>query len=492
MTRTPDSRALGGLPVFAGRVLFGISALGLFAAVIWWEALGKPWGPGASAAMAYVFVAIHVALAFRRVTPMDPLVWLPVAFLLFHFGSPVAIEWLGVPAKGGYDPWEGGSAPFLDRGYAVALLATTSFIWGVYLAGVRPLGDDPGRRPVGDRSLGVTSVFFMLGALVMVAAGIAIVGPSQLFGRYHEWEAAKILGADQRWIDTGLTFATAGGFALLASDERNARWRRWLAYLALTLIALISVQRGDRGGLVVLGVGAGWCYTQRIGRLRWPPVIAGAFVGLLVMPVIAEWRSQRSLEVSKRASVVQLVGDSLAEMGSSVNTIVYTIELIPERRGYSWGSTFRSAIIDAIPNLGLTKGRKFFARDSIEDNPSNWLVYILSPAWAATGGGYGFSMAAEWYFNFGLPGILAGMALVGWGVARVRNNVLRSSFALVWSATLFTGVALWVRNVVGFPLKAAVWPIIGLWVVHRLVTSVSRRRARQVVSDAPTHNPFTT
>jgi hypothetical protein len=321
---------------------------------------------------------------------------------------------------------------------------------------------------------------------------MAIVGPSRLFGLYSDWQAAMRQGADQRWIDVGLHFAASGVFALLASDERNVRWRRWFAYLALAVVGVITVQKGDRGGLVAFGVGAGWCYSQRIGRLRWPPVIAAAFVGLLLMPVIGEWRSQRSFDDSKEASITDLFGGTLAEMGSSVNTIVYTIELIPETRGYSWGSTFRSAIIDAIPNLGLTKGRKFFARESIEDNPSTWLVYTISPAWAAAGGGYGFSMAAEWYFNFGLPGVLAGVTLVGWGMARVRNNARRSSFALVWSAALFTGVVLWVRNIVGFPLKAAVWPIIGLWIVHRLVTALIRRRTPRRVSDAAPRDPLTT
>ena len=404
VTIAPGSRPLVGLPVLFGRVFFGVATLGLFAAVSWWEALGKPWGPAASAVIGYAFVAVHLALTFRRVTAADPLVWLPFAFLLFHFGTPVAIEWFGVVVTGGYDSFEGGSAPFLARGYAVALLAMTAFLWGVHLAGVRPLGDDPRGRPAGDRSLGATSVLFMLGSLVMVAAGIAIVGPSRVFGLYYLWWAAKKQGADERWIDIGLVFSSAAIFALLASDEPNVRWRRWFAYLALPVVAMIAVQKGDRTGLVALIVGAGWCYTQRIGRVRWPPMIAAAFVGLIAMPVIGEWRAQRSLEESKQASITQLVGDTLANLGASVQTIVYTVEYIPERKGYAWGKTFRSALLDAIPNFGLTKG-KDFAKESIEDVPSNWLVWMVSPVWAAHGGGHGFSMAAEWYFNFGLPGV---------------------------------------------------------------------------------------
>ncbi len=403
-----------GLEILTGRILFGGLTLALTAAVVWWNALGKPWGPGTSAAIVYAAFALHVTLIFRRVSPMDPLVWTPFALLLFSFGEPVVIEWMGAMTTLGYDPWNAGNEAYVDRGFAASMLAIVAFMWGMHLAGVRPLAGDPRRDPNPDRSLAAAGLLFCLGAMGMVVLGIAIVGPSALFGYYSDWWDAKLLGADQRWIDVGMVFSSAGVYALLATDDPKARWRRWFAYGLMPLFIGIAIQKGDRTGLIALGVGAGWCYTQRIARLRWPPVVAAAFLALIVMPVIGEWRAQRSLEASAQAGVYELLGDSLYNMGSSVNALVYTMELVPSQKTYAWGTTFWAAALQAVPNISFTKGKEW-AQGSIEDTPSTWITWVINPIWASTGGGYGYSMAAEWYYNFGIPGLVLGMALVGWG-----------------------------------------------------------------------------
>lgn len=466
-------RARGGAPIWAGRIFFGIATFVLLMMVFAWRGLGDPWGPGTSALIAYVLVGLHIALVGRRVSPMDPLVWIPIGMLLFHFGVPVAIEWVGL--IGSYDPWSAASGTILGRGYCVALLAAVAFVWGIHLAGVSDLTTPP---PPDDRSLGIPALLFTIGALAMTAVGIAIVGPGALFGLYHEWWDAKLLGADQRFIDTGLVFSGAGVYALLASDERGARWRRWFAYLVLMACLFIAIQKGDRTTMTTIAVGAGWCYSQRIRKLRWAPVLAAAFVGLLLFPVIREWRAERNLDDSSRASVQQLLGESIYGLGSSAMAIVYTIELVPARKDYEWGATFLAAGLNAIPNLGLTKG-KWWATDDPTDTPSVWITWQIAPEWAATGGGYGFAMAAEWYYNFGMLGMVIGMAFTGYGVTRVRNASRRSSLALVWSATLFAGVSIWIRNVAGYATKVAVWPVVGLWVILRIVRLLRGRAARR-------------
>ena len=352
-----------GLEILTGRVLFGIATFALTGAVVWWNALGKPWGPGTSTAIVYTLFALHIVLIFRRVSPMDPLVWTPFALLLFYFGEAVTIEWLGAPTLYLYDPWQGGNGAYVDRGFAASLLSVVAFLWGMHLAGVRPLAADPRRDPNPDRSLGAASLLFTLGAIGMVALGIAIVGPSALFGYYSDWWDAKLLGADQRWIDVGMVFSSAGVYALLASDDPKVRWRRWFAYLLMPFFIAIAIQKGDRTGLIALGVGAGWCYTQRIARLRWAPIIATAFVALIVMPVIGEWRAQRSLEESTRAGVHELLGSSLYNMGSSVNALVYTLELIPSQKPYAWGTTFWSADPPGDPEPRLHQGQGLGERD---------------------------------------------------------------------------------------------------------------------------------
>jgi hypothetical protein len=84
------------------------------------------------------------------------------------------------------------------------------------------------------------------------------------------------------------------------------------------------------------------------------------------------------------------------------------------------------------------------------------------------------------------------MALTGFGMARVRNKARNSSLALVWSATFFAGVAIWSRNILGHPFKVAVWPVIGIWVIYRLLSLLRSRAASRPAQLADrTPDPFT-
>jgi oligosaccharide repeat unit polymerase len=465
----------------------------LYALSVFWYSLGEPFGPGVACGLAFGFWGLHLLLGSGRLGALDPLVWVPVSILMFYFGTPVVIEWLRLPVLGGYGSnFEVSNDLILKRGYCVALFALVSLLWGIHLCGIRRLEREPWRNERRDHSLGPAALLFALGSLGMVVFGIALVGPSTVFGLYQDWWDAKLLGgADERFIDIGTIFSFAGVFALLATDEPGARWRRYLAYAAAVGIAVVTIQKGDRSSLVALCVGAGWVYSQRVGRLRWPTVVAAAMVGLLLMPVIGEWRSWRRLDQSKQDTVVDLLGRSLGNMGSAVNSIIFTVELIPSTRGYYWGGTFRHALVSAIPNVGLTRGLDF-KRGSMDDSPSHWLTSVINPTWYANRGGHGFSMAAEWYYNFGFPGMWIGMALCGWTLALLRNSANRSSLALVWSATLFAAMAIWVRNVVAVPIKIALWPVIGLWVIDQLVRLLRGRASRprvQVADGLPGEEP---
>jgi hypothetical protein len=148
---------------------------------------------------------------------------------------------------------------------------------------------------------------------------------------------------------------------------------------------------------------------------------------------------------------------------------------VPRQRGYAWGISYLDALLNLVPNVGLTAGRTW-TFDPYKHAPSLVLTQAINPGYLEMGSGYGFSMAAEWHWNFGPMGVLLGMTLFGWLLTRTRNASFDSALMLAWSALLFAGLTIHVRNTIGLPIKFATWPVIGLWVLTRLARSMGRPR----------------
>jgi oligosaccharide repeat unit polymerase len=314
-----------------------------------------------------------------------------------------------------------------------------------------------------------------VGALAMTSLGIAIVGPSVVFGFYTDLWTAKMSGADVRFLEMGVIFAEAGIFALIATHDPRRPMRLVLAFAIAALIAVIASQKGDRSSLIAVGIGAGWCYSQRVRRVPMAPVIAAAVIAILVMPVIKEWREDRSPEQSQQRSAGDLIAAATYEMGSTVNCFIYTLDLIPSMRNYDFGLTFVTAGLHLIPNIGLTPGKSFLL--DLEHNPSHWITFTLDPDRYANASGFGYAMGAEWYFNFGVTGVLVGVTFLGWLTGRIRNAANESPMLLVWSSLFFAAMVMYVRNAIGHPIKYAVWPLIGLLIIRAVVRVMSGRRS---------------
>ncbi len=493
MVATTPSRATAAsgsrawLPALAGQLLFGLISVWLFAAILLWPSLGS-FGPGVSAALAYALYAVHVVLVGRRASAVDPVLWIPVSMLFFYFGLPVSMEVLGF--SGSYDAFGIGGPLNLDRGFAMALLTLTSFLAGMHLAGFRDLSAGPDMGLRRDASLTVPAWLLTLGALGMIAIGVAIVGPSVVFGTYDVWWGAKTAGADARFVDIGLVFAMAGVFALLASHDRRQPAHKIAAYAVALALAVMYIQKGARGSLISFGVGAGWCYSQRVRRVHFVPVLAVATIALLMLPVLRVFRTTKQIGPAAEASISELAGTSVYEMGGSVMIFGYVLDLVPSRQDYIYGMSFVRAFVDAVPNLGLTPG-KSFSIGTLEHSPSSWITAQLSPAWWASGGGYGFTMGAEFYYNFGLPGVLIGLLFMGWLTVRIRNSSQGSALRLVASALFFAGMAVYVRNWIGSPLRTMLWPVVALFLLRWLTQLLGRRFGRARGITAPAASPET-
>jgi hypothetical protein len=453
----------------AGIAIFGAASFMLFLMASFDRSPDGLWGPGTTAAIAWIAFAVHVAVSRRSLGAFDPAVWIPVVMLFHYFGTSVAVEVLDPERHPIYDFLGLGIPPMLNQGFILALLTFLSFLFGLQLGGLKPLGGPPPPAgPVDRRFVGAAWVL-TIGSLLMAAAGIAILGPSMVFGSYHELKMAqKLASADTRFFFTGQMFATGGIMALLACHERDYPWRVRAAAVFAIGLALLKTFTGDRSGMSIIAFGCGWAFSQRVRRAPWWATIAGYTTMLFVIPMIGELREWRSIEYTKRMGAVSLFAQAWVDMGASVSVYCYTIANIPQHKSYDWGLSIVAAFVNNIPNVGLEPGR-VFSLGGMEHNPGAWVTYVANPnKWEINKGGYANAIGAEWFFNFGMVGTFLGMVLTGFSMARVRTHSRDSPARLTTVCFFYAMLIGTVRNQLSYPLRIFLWPLVALWVLRWL------------------------
>lgn len=272
--------------------------------------------------------------------------------------------------------------------------------------------------------------------------------------------------------EEGLIFMLASGLVpgalYLMGSDLDSRWLRRLGWGTVVTFSAGVLALGTRAAFFQNMMALLWLrhYGVRpIGKAAWGGLIAG---GLLLSTAVFGAREAAMRAEAKQGSHAADedrspgLGAALNEMGTSIMTVVYTLDLVPSVRDFAWGESYLASVAAVVP--GLTADR---------ETEENWLTYMVSPEATAIGGGLGFSFIAEAYLNFGigapvalgLAGFLLGR-FAGWSHAGRRSGRLAFA-ACVISIMLFSARASslsFVRRV----LVLCVMPYVALALLHIL------------------------
>ena len=211
-----------------------------------------------------------------------------------------------------------------------------------------------------------------------------------------------------------------GALYVLAGSRGRSKTIGLLVLLVLSVSA-VYLFMGARGGAAMAVTAFLWLYHQRIRRLNRSVLIAVAAAFLVLFPVIAiirttagEWRLSLD-EVARQVeqSNAPLPVAALSEMGRSMSTVAYTLDLVPAVRAFDYGLSYAYGLLGVVPNLGWDV-HPAMAHSFLAD----WLIRTVDPGTAARGGGLGFSFIAEAYLNFGWSGAPLALAFIGWALSR--------------------------------------------------------------------------
>jgi oligosaccharide repeat unit polymerase len=234
------------------------------------------------------------------------------------------------------------------------------------------------------------------------------------YASLFEQQGATGIGAAPALISR---FIFPGAFLVIATAPKNTTVRiQALAFILLYTLANLLL--GSRSSAIMPLLAMLWLWNAVVRPL--PKVfLAGIAFSLLgiVIPLIAAVRNEQGVSLSLEF-LQQTIADtenpliaSISEMGNSMRTVAWTMQLVPDVRPFASGMTYLVSFLVLIPNI-FGEGRHPALTMSGYDIPDFWLVSEIEPAFFERGGSFGFSFIAEAYLNFGWAAPLV-LGLIG-------------------------------------------------------------------------------
>ncbi|HEY9826308.1 MAG TPA: O-antigen polysaccharide polymerase Wzy [Stenomitos sp.] len=233
------------------------------------------------------------------------------------------------------------------------------------------------------------------------------------------------------------------------------------AVVLMVLYILSNIVIGQRRNVATRLVAFTWLWHTWVRKIPGSLIVIGGLSLTILFPIIAATRNMVGADRTSFLTVLtSLLGSknpvflTLNEMGGSMMTVAYTIELIPSTRPFQMGADYFYAFFTLVPNL-FWKIHPTIARGLA----GTWLTWQIDPEFASRGGGYGFSFIAEAFMNFGWVGGPITLGVFGFFFTLVTLWAVNSSsaarMAMIGTFTAF--LPFYARSELALHVRALVW-----------------------------------
>lgn len=152
-----------------------------------------------------------------------------------------------------------------------------------------------------------------------------------------------------------------------------------------------------------------------------------SLIVLFIFPLVRYSRNSGGIENMNSSEISKFIANNelfstVNDMGKSLQTVIYTKGIIPDRDDYRYGYTYIIASSAALPNL-------FWDRHPAETYGSlgRWLTKIVDPDFYNFGGALGYSCVAECYVNFGYIGLFIIPLIFGLLLSTLEKRIYRNN-----------------------------------------------------------------
>lgn len=286
------------------------------------------------------------------------------------------------------------------------------------------------------RIVGWTTIAIALPAWWIESTNALSIVLSSGYMALYQTTADVGLGASSHIISTLLV----PGAILLLVGSKDRRFPVLVAVLIVGANALLELFLGYRAYAIWPVLAFAWAYHRTIREIPRKAILGGTAVVLFVVfPLVRLTRDEAGSERTSiqhfwdsYASIDAPAVSIISEMGASMNTVAYTLDLVPGTAPFEFGRDYVYALSTIVPNAfgGL--------HPAIErGTASTWLIETVDPWVADNGGSIGYSFIAEAYRNFGWLGGSIALFVIGLSMAsffswatRGQNNLKLAAAAI--------------------------------------------------------------
>ncbi|MCK4999733.1 MAG: oligosaccharide repeat unit polymerase [Anaerohalosphaera sp.] len=365
----------------------------------------------------YIVLSFHVAYRFAR-SGRWAFLAPDVLFIMFY-----TIVHLGYVTLYGF-----GVVPFawevfyykasIPKALLIVNIGLVGFLFGFEILGSSRLPQHASVISIPGWSWGITGKVIIAAAIAMHYYGLTMLGfgtimnygynAIQNVGKYTSYSTALMLSMSKPLMAFGLVVS------LITSAFRHGKLFHSKIVLAATVLFIATViLEGDRGPVLSLAIPILLVRHYFIKRVKIRYLIVAflalstLFAGMAIVrtTVFKPGEMLDKYKDSKRVGDIQWYS-SFVELGGSFLVVDIVAEDVPSKSPYWKGASWRSSAIHIIPFAQGYVLRTGYARWS----PSEWITITY---FGQNASGRGFTIAAEGYLNFGLPGTFIELMMIG-------------------------------------------------------------------------------
>ncbi len=258
-----------------------------------------------------------------------------------------------------------------------------------------------------------------------------------------------------------------------------------LAYLILILVA------GDRGQVIYFGVFYFASYlvasNKRISARQLALMLIIGSTGAAILGLSKSYRIKTSMMDRFRLALseesierLNSISPFTQELAGSVRTLHKVVEFVPSVFGYVGGRLQIQQVLSIIPT-----GSRWLVLAGVVPNEFRFAGSAAYATWLLEGdnptSGAGSTCIVDFYLDFGVPLVVAGMFVFGFWVRRFDVNMYGSTIPLWLSVSILVYLSRMIyvsRSTVLFQLKLVAWVFALLFVYQRFISGYRMRNRR--------------